>query len=379
MSMASERPDTDDYLTLFLQDTALMDTRAPIEFARGSIPGAVNLPLMNDEERALVGTCFRQQGQAAAIALGHELVSSNIKQQRIDDWLDFAVRHPHQGYLYCFRGGMRSAICQQWMKAAGQHYPRVIGGYKAMRRFLIEALESISRQHPFIILAGHTGSAKTALLQAVPNSIDLEGLAHHRGSAFGNRVAGQPSQIDFENRLAVGLLRQHHTAPSRPIVLEDESRLIGRCCLPPLLRSAMEQAPVVRLEVDLQSRIEHSFNNYILGKLSEWQRACGSDEGFRHFADDLRNSLYRIRRRLGGERYTALSSIMETALAAHEAHDDAQGHRLWIEALLKDYYDPMYEYQMKKRQSQVLFSGDPGAVAEYIRRFSNGCRGLFIG
>lgn len=103
------RPDCTELHRLFVDDVPLMDMRAPVEFAKGAFPGVVNLPLMTDDERHKVGTCFKQQGQAAAIALGHQLVNGAVKQQRLEAWAAFAKAHP-DGYLYCFRGGLRSQI-----------------------------------------------------------------------------------------------------------------------------------------------------------------------------------------------------------------------------------------------------------------------------
>jgi len=131
------RDNTEDFRQLFLQNVPLMDVRAPVEFAKGAFPQAVNLPLMNDSERQKVGTRYKQQGQAAAIALGHQLVRGKLKAARIDAWLAQVQAAP-EGYLYCFRGGLRSQLVQQWLSEAGVQYPRVIGGYKAMRRFLID-------------------------------------------------------------------------------------------------------------------------------------------------------------------------------------------------------------------------------------------------
>ncbi|HAP53946.1 MAG TPA: tRNA 2-selenouridine(34) synthase MnmH, partial [Marinobacter adhaerens] len=138
--MAS-RPNTDDYLSLFLNDVPLMDVRAPVEFSRGSFPNTENAPLMNDEERHRVGICYKEKGQDKAIELGHQLVSGDIKAQRIEAWKRFVARHPN-GYLFCFRGGLRSRLTQQWIREAGIDYPLVKGGYKALRRFLIDSLEA---------------------------------------------------------------------------------------------------------------------------------------------------------------------------------------------------------------------------------------------
>jgi len=356
--------DTADYAALFLADVPMMDTRAPVEYAKGSFPGSKNHPLMSDEERAAVGTCYKEKGQAAAIELGHELVRGEVKEARVSGWLDFARRHP-DGYLYCFRGGLRSEICQRWMHEAGCDYPRVQGGYKAMRRFLLETTETECKQRKLVVLAGHTGSAKTEVLQHLPNSIDLEGLAHHRGSAFGKRPGGQPPQISFENAIGVALLKQAHNIPGNTTVVEDESQLIGRLNLPEVLRDKMAQAPVVLVERTLQQRVEHTFENYILDALRERQDYFGDEDGFREFAAYLRESLHNIRRRLGGARYAEMATVLDTALDAH-ARGDAEAHLSWIETLLQHYYDPMYEYQIAKKRERVVFAGDTDAVIEYL-------------
>lgn len=361
------RADTDDYLSLFLNDVPLMDSRAPVEFARGAFPNSVNLPLMTDREREQVGTCYKEQGQDAAIQLGHSLVNGEVKAQRVQGWINFAQQHP-QGYLYCFRGGLRSQICQQWMRESGCDYPRVIGGYKAMRRFLLEQLERICHEQPILILAGHTGAAKTELLQLLPGAVDLEALANHRGSAFGKKPDGQPSQIDFENRLVIAMLKMQHRGPQQTLILEDESRLIGRCALPLNLRERMANSPVVLLDSDLEARVEHSWLNYILRKSAEWQAQVSEEQAFGCFADDLRDSLFHIRRRLGGERYEQIRSMLESALDAQQAGDPTQ-HRDWIRCLLRDYYDPMYEWQWQRHQERVVFKGSAQAVQQWVEHY----------
>lgn len=374
----NNRPDTDNYLQLFLNDTPLIDTRAPVEFERGAFPGAINLPLMTDDERAAVGTCYKELGQQAAIELGHQLVNGDTKAQRVAAWSAFAREHP-RGYLYCFRGGLRSQICQQWLREAGIGYPRVVGGYKAMRQFLLAELDKLCQQAPFIILAGHTGAAKTDLLMQVPHAVDLEGHANHRGSAFGKRPDGQPSQIDFENALIIDMLRKQHKMPGRSIVLEDESRLIGRCSLPPVLRTAMTEAPVILLESTLDERVEHSWENYIVRKSDEWRTHLQtaelkagaesevSEQAFNSFVDDLQDSLWRIRKRLGGERYAQIRSMMDEAIDAHCRGDPGQ-HRGWIRSLLQDYYDPMYHWQWQQHDARVIFRGNRQAVLDFLAR-----------
>lgn len=357
--------DTRDYAALLLADTPMMDTRAPAEFERGSFPAAVNLPLMTDDERAQVGTCYKQKGQEAAIRLGHELVSGVIKQQRMEAWLAFAKKYP-EGYLFCFRGGLRSQICQQWMCDSGVKYPRILGGYKGMRRFLIDTLEIQSRQREFIILGGNTGAAKTELLGELSRSIDLEGLAHHRGSAFGMRTDAQPSQINFENSLAIRLLKQSSLFPDASTILEDESQHIGQRYIPSALYESMTQSPLVLIEASLSARVEHTFQNYILDALYERQQRYGEFEGFRLFSEYLIQALRRIRRRLGGARHAELEQRMQQALTEHGSGDNAL-HRTWIESLLRDYYDPMYTYQIQQKEQRVIFRGGYAEVLQFLQ------------
>ncbi|MDC6679308.1 rhodanese-like domain-containing protein, partial [Leclercia adecarboxylata] len=132
----------------------LIDVRAPVEFAQGALPGAVNLPLMNDEERHQVGIAYKQQGQAAAIALGERLVSGDIKQARINAWQAYLTEHP-DALIYCFRGGLRSQIAQQWLDETGASRPRLQGGWKAMRQALCARIESAALQ-PMLVVAGLT-------------------------------------------------------------------------------------------------------------------------------------------------------------------------------------------------------------------------------
>ena len=233
MKRADAQPSSGDFQYLFLNDVPLIDTRAPVEFEKGAFPCSVSLPLMTNDERAQVGTCYKQQGQDAAIELGHSLVSGEVKQQRVDAWLDFAKHNP-QGYLYCWRGGLRSQICQQWLAERGCHYPRIGGGYKAMRRYLIDQFERISQHYPLLVLGGRTGCNKTAFVEQLPQAVDLEALANHRGSSFGRRPDGQPTQLNFENAVAVAMLKAEQRAlqSQQPLLLEDESKLVGRCSLP---------------------------------------------------------------------------------------------------------------------------------------------------
>ncbi|WP_040886930.1 tRNA 2-selenouridine(34) synthase MnmH [Marinobacter santoriniensis] len=359
--MAS-RPDTDDYLSLFLDDVPLMDVRAPVEFARGSFPAAENAPLMNDEERHRVGICYKEKGQDKAIELGHQLVSGDIKAQRIEAWKRFIARNPN-GYLFCFRGGLRSRLTQQWIRDAGIDYPLVKGGYKALRRFLIDSLESLTETSEFQIVSGRTGTGKTRVLQQLPNPIDLEGIANHRGSSFGRQVTPQPSQIDFENRLAVAMLKAHHRIGGT-IFLEDESRLVGRCALPESLRKRMADAPLLVLERPMEERIAIIRQDYVEDMHADYVARDGEEAGWLNFRDYLLAALDRIRKRLGGERHQQLRALMESALATQVQQGMLSGHDAWIEALLTDYYDPMYDYQLGQKEGRILVRGGPAVIRE---------------
>lgn len=360
------RADSADYAALLLADTPLIDTRAPTEFAQGALPCAVNLPLMTDDERARVGLCYKRHGQDAAIALGHSLVSGAVKASRIQAWRDFADRHP-DGYLYCFRGGLRSRIAQQWLQETDCVYPRIEGGYKAVRRFLIDSLESQMAQHTLRVVSGQTGSGKTQLLRGIPAAIDLEGLANHRGSAFGKRVGGQPRQVDFENALSLAVLKSARAHRRHPLLVEDESQLIGRIALPDCLRKTMQRAPLWVLEVPLAQRVQHTYENYILRNLQDWQAARGESDGFEAFAAELQQALRSLHRRLGGLRFERLSALLVSALAAHQK-GHPERHRAWIRELLVEYYDPMYAYQLGLKADRVVFRGTAAELTHAIRR-----------
>lgn len=347
-----------------MEDTPLIDVRAPIEFQKGSVPGAINLPLMTDNEREAVGVAFKNEGQDAAVALGHTLVHGAIKADRISLWAEFAAHNP-QGYLFCMRGGMRSQISQRWMREAGSPYPLVTGGYKALRRFLIEELDRLIAQTDFIVVAGRTGTGKTDFLGAVPHSLDLEGLANHRGSSFGRRIGDQPSQINFENETAVGLMKLTHQFDGA-IFIEDESRRIGGLELPIELVSKMNTAPMVLIEEPLEARVDIIHRDYVIGMRAEYDAVYGPDGAAEH-ATFLLNALARIKKRLGGARHQELEGLMRQAFEKQREDGLDGSHRDWIERLLTDYYDPMYEYQLANHSREILFSGRRNAVVDWAR------------
>lgn len=359
------RPDTADYRQIFLDGVPMMDTRAPVEFAKGAFPDTVNLPLMDDRERHLVGTCYKEKGQQAAIELGHRLVSGPLKAERMAAWSAFARAHP-QGYLYCFRGGLRSHTVQRWLAEAGIRYPLVEGGYKAMRTFLMNTTETAVAECDFVLLGGLTGTGKTDVLRGLAHAVDLEGLAHHRGSSFGKHATEQPSPIDFENRLAIELLRKRARGAAQ-IVLEDESRIIGSCALPLSLYQTMQRAPVVWLEDTLEQRVERILRDYVVNLSAEFVTLHGPETGMARFAERLLQSLANLTKRLGHERHQRLHSSMLAALQAQMRGDGLDLHRDWITALLHEYYDPMYAFQRQNKQDRIEFSGHHDAVSEYLQ------------
>lgn len=306
----------DDFLTLVREQRPLIDTRAPVEFDAGAFSNAVNLPLMTDEERAQVGTCYKQHGNDAAVKLGHELVNEQVRRPRVQAWANFYRQHPN-ALLYCFRGGQRSEIAQRWLyEYEGLIIPRLKGGYKALRRFLLEQLGTDLPQQlqrlPRFALTGRTGSGKTRLLHQVNHAIDLEGLANHRGSAFGRQITPQPTQIAFENALAYTLI-QFLAAPHPHLVFKDEGKNIGRVYLPATIHATLyEGAELLILDTPLETRIDITLDEYVIQAQAQWQAHAGQ-AGLQRWADTLRDNINRIQRRLGGVRHKKLLSLFETA------------------------------------------------------------------
>ncbi len=356
--------EVDDLLSLFLQDTPLLDLRAPVEFEEGAFPNTLNRPLIDNEERHQIGKTYKDLGQDAAIELGLTLVSGDKKQQRVQAWREFAQAHPN-GVLYCFRGGLRSKTAQQWLHEAGIDLPRVKGGYKAMRRFLIDQLESSAQQMRPVVIGGRTGVGKTRFLQRCTPHLDLEGLAWHRGSAFGRHATPQPPQVSFENALSIQLLQLVHGG-NPYFVAEDESRNIGARHIPMAFFEQFSKAPVVVLEATLEERIDVTEQEYVHDALAEYRGIYGDKEGFRRWADYLRDSLDRIHRRLGGENHKKIGRRLQDALTEHERTGESATHRQWIESLLTDYYDSMYNYQLEKKQERIRFTGDRSGVSQFL-------------
>lgn len=355
-------PTTKDFKRIVIDDIPLIDVRAPVEFEGGAFPTAVNLPLMNNEERHLVGIRYKKKGNAEAVKLGHELVSGQVKQERIDAWAEHIERHPNT-LLYCFRGGQRSKISQAWIaEETGRIIPRLEGGYKAFRNYLINQLDPNHLTNKSVILGGRTGTGKTLLLQKLENAVDLESIANHRGSTFGRFTTTQPCPVDFENSLAWAFVK-HAAAGHRHMILEDEGRNIGDRYLPAPLVEHFAKADLVVLERPMEERVQISFDEYVTAAQLEYRAAYGENDGLQQWLAYMDNSIDRIRKRLGGLRHQHIKQLL------HAAHDsgDLEQHKEWIEHLLRDYYDPMYDYQLRNKNCVVIFRGNAAEVQEYLQ------------
>jgi tRNA 2-selenouridine synthase len=355
----------DDFRSVVLQDRPPIDTRAPVEFAKGSFPGAVNLPLMNDTEREQVGTAYKRKGHDAAVALGHALVSGAIREARVRAWVDFVTAHP-EAYLFCWRGGQRSQIVQAWLHEAGYTVPRLQGGFKAFRAYLMAESIRLARAKEILVIGGRTGSGKTLLLPSLEEAIDLEGLANHRGSSFGRYATPQPPQIGFESALSYALIR-HDAAGHRRLIIEDESRNIGRCYIPDEVFAHFQQGGVILLEASLEERITITYDEYILAAQADYARHHAAGDNPYTWIEVMRHNFARIRKRLGDENYRRILGLLEAAWAHQERTGDPTEHRIWIGELLERYYDPMYDYQIERKQERIVFRGDAAAVRDYLR------------
>lgn len=298
-----------------------MDVRSPAEFEQGRIPGALNLPLFENDERAQVGTCYKQRGREAAIELGLSLVGPKLVTmvQQAKAWA--GDRHVR---VHCWRGGMRSGSVAWLLETAGLKVTVLKGGYKTFRRWCLARFE---QPKPISILGGMTGSGKTDILHALAELgepvLDLEGLANHRGSSYGGLTQPpQPSTEQFENEIAV---RWERFSDRHPIWIEGESRRIGACRIPQALFDRMMRAPVVQVERPRAERVR-----YLVEIYGAAQR------------DELIAATERIRKRLGGARaQEAVRAIQQGNLA--RAAD-----------IVLDYYDKTYTYDLQQRPAPIL-------------------------
>jgi tRNA 2-selenouridine synthase len=329
-----------------------LDVRAEQEYAKGHFPNSVNAPILTDGERRQVGTAYKQQGPEAALALGHKLVAEELRQQRITAWEKICAEHDNI-HIMCWRGGQRSGLVQEWLAHIGIQRPRIEGGFQALRH---QSLETLARpDKTFWLLSGRTGSAKTVLIKQLQNSIDLEGRANHRGSAFGQRLTPQPSPITFECALTTDYLLHSR----QNLVVEDESRTIGSVGLPQRWHQCMQQADIALLEVDIDQRIGHIEQEYVHQALDEAaQHGLTEEDVHKRY----QNALLRIGKRLGGQRLQTLQKRLHQAFTAHASHT------AWIDYLLREYYDPMYDYQLSKKQQRIRVRGNARDVADFLEK-----------
>ena len=333
------------YDAILCGEYQILDVRAPSEFERGSVPGSINLPILDDDEREQVGITYKKFGNQEAVQLGHQLVQGEVKERRIKQWTEFLDKCDNP-LVSCWRGGMRSEIAQQWLLESVHPVPRVRGGFKAIRQRSIELFEE-QGDRDWLVIAGQTGVGKTQLLSSFSNAIDLEGLANHRGSSFGRLSTPQPSPINFELRLARDLLQ---TMQYKQVLLEDESRTIGRLAIPDGLYQAMQVAPIVVLEATIQERVALTYEQYVQDVA----------------ANTLFEALERIRKRLGGARYQEIVGLMREAFESHSEQD----HHVWIRLLLEYYYDPMYQYQLEQKKERVVYQGNTDDVRSFIDTYA---------
>jgi tRNA 2-selenouridine synthase len=238
----------------------IIDVRAPLEFAEDHLPGAISLPVLDDEERARVGTIYKQVSPFTARKVGAALVAKNaarhletVLADRPGSW---------RPLVYCWRGGQRSGSFATILAQVGWRVETVAGGYQTWRRLVVKAVYDTPVVPPVVVLDGNTGSAKTEILTLLPGFgvqvIDLEGLARHRGSLFGS-IGAQPSQKAFEGALALALAALD---PTRPVVVEAESSKIGDCRVPPELWKAMVAAPRVAIAAPRPARAAYLSRAY---------------------------------------------------------------------------------------------------------------------
>ena len=319
----------------------VIDVRSPIEFRSGHISGAFNIPLFTDEERSLVGTLYHKQGRDAAVLKGLDIAIPKVRQYVIA--LN-TLGKAGPVCLHCWRGGMRSEVMAEVFSKAGFPVFVLTGGYKSYRAFIREAF---TRQAPIVVLGGMTGSGKTDILRCLAGMgeqvIDLEGLASHKGSAFGALGQGcQPTNEQFENEL----FRIWNGLNFRKrIWMEDESRRIGRIDLPPAFFGQLSNGILLKAEINKSMRIERLVREY---------------SGFPK--TQLADSLAKIRDGIGGTRY-------KESLEALDQGDFAK-----VVSLVLEYYDKAYTHAIEKRLNKNILpvsleGADPAVHARAVLQF----------
>ncbi|MFT5054462.1 MAG: tRNA 2-selenouridine synthase [Oceanospirillaceae bacterium] len=316
----------------------VIDVRSPGEFEKGHIPGANSIPVFKDDERAIVGTIYKQRGKKDAIEKGLEIVGPkmlSLAKKAEEIAVDGKVQ------VHCWRGGMRSNRMAWLFEQLGLECTVLEGGYKSYRNYLLDQLAGLKN---LVILAGPTGSGKTAILHEMKNSgaqiIDLEGLATHRGSVFGSiGLPKQPSNQQFQNDLFAEMVNMDFT---KPIWVESESLTIGSVYLPQSFWDSMNGSPSVEIGMSREERVIRLVNEY--GKMP---------------VADLKDSIVKIQQNFGGNRVKeSLQSLAENNFAR-------------VAELLLEYYDKRYEFGRERNRSGAEVTvqsetGDPKSNAKLI-------------
>ncbi|WP_282603583.1 tRNA 2-selenouridine(34) synthase MnmH [Paracoccus sp. PARArs4] len=293
----------------------VIDVRAPAEFAEDHLPGAFNLPVLSDDERAQVGTIYKQVSPFDARRMGAAMVAANAARHIAGPLAD--RDGGWKPLVYCWRGGQRSGSFEVILKQIGWRVNRIEGGYKAWRGLVVDLLQNGPIPAPVVVLDGNTGSAKTEILHILAarghQVIDLEGLARHRGSLFGAVAEGQPGQKLFEGRLAAQI---EALDPARPVIVEAESSRIGNITIPKAMWQAICAAPRLRLEIPVEARAAYTALRY---------------DDMVADPDRVQAILTRLAPQHPAERIEAWRG----QLARREWKELSQG-------LLRDHYDPRY-------------------------------------
>jgi tRNA 2-selenouridine synthase len=315
----------------------LIDVRSPGEFARDTIPGAVNIPLFSDAERAQVGITYKREGQAAAQWLGMQIVSPKMEalMQAIRQRAEECGEPPT---IFCWRGGMRSKAMATFATFSGIPVRRLIGGYRAYRQHVVKTIEPYELQVPVYLLHGMTGVGKTELLRRLEAKgypvLDLERMAGHRGSVFGHIGKGRPAnQKMFDARLFEAL-RRHKSASF--LLMEAESKRIGNAVLPAFLLEAKERAVHIQLTAPLEVRIQRLYEEYVVPYA--WRP---------DFAENVQAAFAAIARRIP----TGQAAFLRESLQAGD-------YRSAIATLLVHYYDPRYLNKQKGYVTHIHYQVD---------------------
>ncbi|WP_410771984.1 tRNA 2-selenouridine(34) synthase MnmH [Fontibacillus sp. BL9] len=238
----------------------LIDVRSPSEYAQSTIPGSINIPLFDDQERAEIGTLYKQVSVDAAQDRGLEIVSAKLPA-----FIRKFGAIPEKKAVFCWRGGMRSRTTATLLSLMNIHAYRLSGGYRAYRQWVVAMLESLSFEPPAYVIHGHTGNGKTALLRKLKQKgypvLDLEGMAGHRGSVFGEIGLRSHNQKTFDSLLLEELLQlQHRNAPY--LLMEAESKRIGKVVIPELVMTKKDQGFHIRVELPMEARVQTILEDY---------------------------------------------------------------------------------------------------------------------